>query len=332
MISLDGIVPVAGTYDTPGVNTRTVEETAIVFDLAAGYDPNNPITARSVGNVPTDESTHEYNSYVDALEEDGLADARIGVYRDLFGTEYDEVGGAEITAEAESEAGEVIAVIDEAIGEMEDLGATIVDPISVTSLQEFREFDDDAYYVNAEVNQNLNAYFEALGPDAPVSSVEDLYESGLYACDIAGSIEAAAEASVDTFTQDFRENAGYRKEFRDLILQTMAEEELDVILYPTMARPAGTLEEGTTGWRARTSPNADMPALSLPVGFTEDTEMPVSVDLLGRPFDETTLLQLGYSFEQGTDHRQPPDGFRELPGDPPPAPAEQEVPIAADGC
>lgn len=43
--SRDGIVPISATYDTPGVTTRTVAETALILDLTAGYDPNDPITS-----------------------------------------------------------------------------------------------------------------------------------------------------------------------------------------------------------------------------------------------------------------------------------------------
>jgi aspartyl-tRNA(Asn)/glutamyl-tRNA(Gln) amidotransferase subunit A len=52
---------------------------------------------------------------------------------------------------------------------------------------------------------------------------------------------------------------------------------------------------------------AGTPALALPCGFTRDG-LPLSFQLLGRPFDEATLLRAARAYEQGTDwcRRRPP--------------------------
>jgi aspartyl-tRNA(Asn)/glutamyl-tRNA(Gln) amidotransferase subunit A len=52
---------------------------------------------------------------------------------------------------------------------------------------------------------------------------------------------------------------------------------------------------------------AGIPGLSLPGGFVGG--LPVGVQLVGRPFDETTLLRLGHAYQQRTDHhnKQPPE-------------------------
>jgi Asp-tRNA(Asn)/Glu-tRNA(Gln) amidotransferase A subunit family amidase len=52
LISRDGIVPVSFTQDTIGPMTRTVADTAKLLDVMVGYDPNDPVTAFSVGNIP----------------------------------------------------------------------------------------------------------------------------------------------------------------------------------------------------------------------------------------------------------------------------------------
>src|SRR5258708_1235092 len=52
LISRDGIVPVSFTQDTIGPMTRNVADTARLLDEMAGYDPNDPVTALSVGNIP----------------------------------------------------------------------------------------------------------------------------------------------------------------------------------------------------------------------------------------------------------------------------------------
>jgi Asp-tRNA(Asn)/Glu-tRNA(Gln) amidotransferase A subunit family amidase len=52
---------------------------------------------------------------------------------------------------------------------------------------------------------------------------------------------------------------------------------------------------------------AGVPALSVPCGFT-GTGLPIGLQVIGRPFDETTILRVGHAYEQATDwnHRRPP--------------------------
>ncbi|WP_202593647.1 amidase family protein [Halococcus sediminicola] len=45
--------------------------------------------------------------------------------------------------------------------------------------------------------------------------------------------------------------------------------------------------------------------MSVPAGVTADG-LPVGMEILGKPFDEPSLLEIGYSFEQATDHRHRP--------------------------
>src|ERR1700681_4457855 len=84
LISRDGIVPVSFTQDTIGPMTRTVADTAAMLDAMVGYDPNDPVTALSVGNVPK-----TYTAFL----QNGLKGARLGVLTNALGhgAEYEEV-------------------------------------------------------------------------------------------------------------------------------------------------------------------------------------------------------------------------------------------------
>ena len=77
LVSRFGMMPANPTNDTLGPITRTVADAAILLDVIAGYDANDPVTAYSVGRVPA-----SYREYLDA---DGLAGARIGVIRRSMG-------------------------------------------------------------------------------------------------------------------------------------------------------------------------------------------------------------------------------------------------------
>jgi aspartyl-tRNA(Asn)/glutamyl-tRNA(Gln) amidotransferase subunit A len=52
---------------------------------------------------------------------------------------------------------------------------------------------------------------------------------------------------------------------------------------------------------------AGIPALSLPCGFSKDN-LPLGMQLIGKEFDEATLIKLGDAFQQGTDfHKKIPE-------------------------
>ena len=90
-------------------------------------------------------------------------------------------------------------------------------------------------------------------------------------------------------------------------------ETVDVLLTPTTPITAvrigqesvryGRMEESVLGAMIRcTAPfNAThLPALSLPCGFNR-AGLPIGMQIAGRPFDEATVLRVGYAYEQATD-------------------------------
>jgi aspartyl-tRNA(Asn)/glutamyl-tRNA(Gln) amidotransferase subunit A len=95
---------------------------------------------------------------------------------------------------------------------------------------------------------------------------------------------------------------------------------VDLLVAPTIPEPAPSLAAVKAGapdeivrrmgrFSRLTRPwNAlGLPVLSVPCGFTPDGR-PVGLQLVGRPFDEATLLQAGHAYEQaaGWWQRRPP--------------------------
>jgi aspartyl-tRNA(Asn)/glutamyl-tRNA(Gln) amidotransferase subunit A len=87
----------------------------------------------------------------------------------------------------------------------------------------------------------------------------------------------------------------------------------DVMAMPTIPHVAPRIgdvvpRDPGTAWNRFMAPAnlAGLPAISVPCGFVEG--LPVGLQITGRPFDETTVLQVAYAYEQATEWRtrQPP--------------------------
>ncbi|MEA2640911.1 MAG: amidase [Chloroflexota bacterium] len=109
LVSRAGIIPAMVTRDRAGIMCRTVEDAARVLSVIAGYDPQDPITATSVGQMPP-------GGYEAQTQDASLRRVRIGVIRDF----------AEVFTEADRDT---VRVADEAFATLAAAGATIVDPV-----------------------------------------------------------------------------------------------------------------------------------------------------------------------------------------------------------
>jgi Asp-tRNA(Asn)/Glu-tRNA(Gln) amidotransferase A subunit family amidase len=106
LVSRAGLIPVSLTRDRPGMLCRTVKDAAIVLAAIAGYDPRDPATAASVGQV------RPYPDNVDAASLNGI---RLGVVREFM----------RVHTKADEDA---VAVVENALRDLTRAGATLVDP------------------------------------------------------------------------------------------------------------------------------------------------------------------------------------------------------------
>jgi Asp-tRNA(Asn)/Glu-tRNA(Gln) amidotransferase A subunit family amidase len=107
------------------------------------------------------------------------------------------------------------------------------------------------------------------------------------------------------------------------MLKVMADNHLDAVAYPVADHESPIIPDDIltnpdatsgilTGANRYLAPAIGFPALAVPAGFTS-TKLPVGIDLLGRPFSEEMLFQIGYAYEQGTKHRKAPSTTPPLP-------------------
>ena len=133
--------PARPTTDTLGPVTRTVKDAAILLDVIAGYDRNDPVTAYAVGNIP--------NSYTSFVRPNGLKGARIGIVRQPMDAKTDP---------ASADYRKVRTVIDKAIGDLRRLGADIVDPVEIPNAIERinKPYDGNVFETEPAIKQLLS--------------------------------------------------------------------------------------------------------------------------------------------------------------------------------
>ena len=124
------MLPARPSTDTLGPIGRSLKDVALVLDVIAGYDANDPVTAEAVGRLPT--------TYSQFLATDGLKGVRIGVIREP------------LDPKADKEAPEyksVRTVMDRALADLRRLGAVIVDAALIPDLgsRSARLYDDNVF-------------------------------------------------------------------------------------------------------------------------------------------------------------------------------------------
>ncbi|MFC6768695.1 amidase [Natrinema soli] len=299
LISRDGIVPLALTEDTSGPMARTVTDTALLTDVMVGYDSADPETAESVRRTPHAEG----KSYTDYLNEDGLEGARIGVFRDWVGPTDDEED-EEVVADAEAVAG----VFNDALDDLRDAGAALVDPVTPPSWDFINEANVST---SDEFNRDINGYLEDLDDEDAPDSLKEIVESGEYAPEIC-SIRSREEVDEDALDEntDYLYGLSQRDDLQQAVLSTMAEHDLDAIVYPPLRHTPPQLDtDEPWGSNAQFSPALEFPSMTVPAGFTEDYSLPVGIEFLAREYQEELLFELAYAYEQVSSGRRPPENF-----------------------
>jgi Asp-tRNA(Asn)/Glu-tRNA(Gln) amidotransferase A subunit family amidase len=279
------MMPFSPTRDTLGPITRTVRDAALVLDVIAGYDPEDPITAWSYGRQP--------KTYTGFLVANGLAGMRFGVVRTPMSKDTD-------TSAADYK--EVQAAITRAVADMVARGAEVIDPIAIPNLKEMVAMAGSGSEGAFETEAAINAFL-AQDPNAPVHTLSEIVASPLV---IAKRRNELGKALGHT-TEDlgYVRVASARETLRTLILRVMADNKLDALIYATYDHAPSLVPKSTPGTNRVLAAATAFPAIAVPAGFFADG-LPIGLEFLARPYAEGTLFRAAFDFEQTTRHRHPP--------------------------
>ena len=286
LISRSGIIPISFTQDTPGPMARTVTDAVISLGVMTGLDSTDVKTFDSNGKSFVD--------YSPFLKNDGLKGKRIGFDKSQMGRNSN-----------------LDKVMTEAVNFIKENGAEIVE---IESIVESKVYSMEFQILLYEFKDGLNKYFASLGENAVVKNIGELIK-----------LQTADSTTMRYFDHKLFEQAQAKgtldsEEYKNLLQEMLkgAREngidkimnayKLDAIIAPTGSPAWKTdLVNGDNFGISSSSPAAiaGYPAISLPMGFIEG--LPVNITFYGKAWSEPTLIEMAFSFEQGTKHRRKPE-------------------------
>ena len=287
LVSRSGIIPIAASQDTAGPIARTVADAAALLGILTGVDSRDPATAPSAGNTQGD-----YTRFLDA---GALRGARLGVARNFFGWHP-----------------RVDRVMEAALEAMKGQEAVLVDPASLPPRQGLGDAEQQVMLY--EFKAGLNAYFDSLGPDAPVKSLKDLIafneqnrdrELPFFGQEILVQADAKGPPTEQACLDARARCLKWARE--DGIDALMNQHQLDAIIAPTTG-PAHTLDlicgDRGLGGSSSYAAVAGYPSITVPAG--DIFGLPTGISFFGRPWSEHRLIAISYAFEQATRARRAP--------------------------
>ncbi len=263
-VSRYGVIAMASSTDSPGPLTKTVEDAATILEVLAGKDPHDATSS----SLPVE----KYSETMKAGKK-----MTIGIADDYF----------------DGVDSEVVAKVQEALKLLESKGHTV---------KKIELFDPkyaiDVYTIlmRSEVSSNL-ARFDGIRYGNDRSYFAE---------------EAKRRMMLGTYALSSGYYDAYYKKaqkVRTLIVEDFAKAfaEVDVIIGPTLPTPAikiGQADDPMFGEKADilTEPSAiaGLCAINMPVGFSS-LGLPIGMQIMGRQFGESTILDLAYQYEKETE-------------------------------
>ena len=267
-----GLIAMASSLDCPGPFTKNVEDAALVLNWISGADK-------------FDANSGEKFTFQRRGLEAGVKGLKVGVPKEYFGEGLD---------------AKVKKIIEHAIKKLEEMGAEIVE-ISLPHSQ----YALAAYYiiVPSEVSSNMGK-FDGIRFGSGREDIGAEVKRRI----MLGTFALSSGYYDDYFAKAAKVRTLVKKDFEKAF--DPSADGVDVIVGPVSP---------TTAWNIGEKVNdplkmyladiytvaanlAGIPGLSLPCGFSEG--LPVGLQILGKHFDEETVLKVGYAYEQATDWRK----------------------------
>jgi aspartyl-tRNA(Asn)/glutamyl-tRNA(Gln) amidotransferase subunit A len=282
-VSRWGLIAFASSLDQIGPLTRTVKDNAVVLKAIAGKDEHDMTSSNK--NVP------DFTANLDK----GVKGMRIGLPKEYLGEGVNEDVKNAILAAADKYR-ELGATVEEVSLPNSKYGVAayyIIAPSEASS--NLQRFDGIRYGYRSESAKNLDELYVKSRSEGFGDEVKRRIMIGTYSLS-SGFFDAYFKKAAKVRTKIIED---FQKVFKNY----------DLIMTPTTPTPAFGLKETKNPLEmymndVLTIPvnMAGLPGMSIPAGFSGG--LPIGMQLIGKPFDETTIYQAGYAFEQNTNFHE----------------------------
>jgi amidase len=291
LVSRSGLIPLRFDRDTAGPLTRTVEDTARLLSVMQGFDRGDNLTQILLPN----DNTNNIN-YVENLNKDGLKGARIGVLANL-----ENLPGTDE---------EMFSLFTQALEDLEAAGATIVQNFKIQgnslgsrdwdvnrngqaaalgqmfAAGKWRDIWLCSWMLRAGLDEYLrNATNSTSANNNSISAtvprnLREVFQQGLYHPAAHQDLQLAVQDPVALSSGDQApcqcgtlEEDVCRVEFRNNLIKSMDQGQIDVIIYPTWTRPPLMIGQHGDGFYDGNlspiiAPHVGAPAITVPMGYT----------------------------------------------------------------
>ena len=289
LLSRSGIIPIAHSQDTPGPMARTVADAAILLGAMTGVDERDSATRSS--------KKRSLSNYAKFLDRDGLKGARIGIARNMAGTDK-----------------RILKIFETCIDVMNHLGAVIVDPANVPNFNKFGKTELEVLHY--EFKADLNKYLKTLPADVRVHSMEDVIKfneenSHLVMPYFGQEHMSIAQEKPSLSDKKYRDALAknHRLSRQEGIDAAIRKHKLDALVVPS-GGPAWMIDlvngDANNQDMESASPAAvaGYPHITVPAGFVFG--LPVGISFFAKVWQEPALIKFAYAFEQATQFRRSP--------------------------
>jgi amidase len=289
LLSRSGIIPIARSQDTAGPIGRSVEDVAVLLTALVGvdsYDKSTQLKRR-----------REYRDYTKFLNKEGFKGLRIGVARNMVGSDK-----------------RIHHILDACLDVMKQLGAIVIDPANLPNHDSFGETESEVLLY--EFKYGFNSYLSSLGPRSRVHSLEEVIkfneENEDHVMPFFGQERMlAAQEKGSLSSKEYRQALSLNRRLtrREGIDALIRDQKLDAIV-AVSGGPAWLVDHvngDPKSWDARCSSPAAVagyPHITLPGG--DIFGLPIGISFFSKAWSEPTLLRIAYAFEQALMARKQP--------------------------
>jgi Asp-tRNA(Asn)/Glu-tRNA(Gln) amidotransferase A subunit family amidase len=269
LVSRTGVIPYDIERDTVGILTHSVSDNALLLSIISGEDYNDKIT--------TDVASFEMG-----ILDGDLNGIRIGVAMQYVKGSSKESGITGLTDD------DIYMLVEDSIEKLKNAGATIV------YLDDFVKSSNISIARSTYAGATMCDYFDQyiLGTTGNIRSFKELVNSSGHVQSLGGYVKSCGKSN------NLKNNRDSKKlVYRNYVSDYFDENDLDVILYPTVKNKVYNYKSGKN-----ISPGSSLgsvigyPSITVPMGMID--EFSYGIEFLSRAYSENVLYKVAIGFEK----------------------------------